>query len=193
MGGQRRDRRALKEIGDRQRAAKLLRQRRVNLNEQERMSAEVEEVVVTSDLIDAQQVLPHLGNYLLDFVYGRRVVGRDFRPGVTGSGRRRDGLGVRPAPDVPGDACLKIRSGHGDASQRVVADNSREALDAFRGQHLQRADGRGRRRGRRRVGERPAIEINADPAPADRGALFGEAVEELIDRGVRRKAKPAKD
>src|SRR5262245_49762820 len=103
--------RELEEIGDRQTPAEPLGQRGLCLHEEQRMSAEVEEVVIAPDLIDGEQALPNLGNRLLELVIRRDEDRVDVWSCVAGGFRRRrrkNRLNRLRSPRVASRALAKI-------------------------------------------------------------------------------------
>ena len=74
------DRGVLEQLDERDLAAERLLQPGVHAGEQQRVAAEVEEVVVDAHLLDRQRLLPDRGDDALQLALGRRVGRLQLRP-----------------------------------------------------------------------------------------------------------------
>jgi hypothetical protein len=174
-GGPRQPRhgRVLEEPLERHLGAEGIAQSRQHLGGQQGVAAEVEEVVVDAHALEAEQLLPDLGDGALGIVARRGVAGAQLGPGVAGAGQRRAHRAlahpeVQPGVEVAGgDHHLPVAEGH----------DPPQGLDAFLGGHgeLAHAGLEGAVQ-LQRLG-RPLVPVGADPgraaAPA---AVAGEGV-----------------
>ena len=102
------DRRRREHPLDRQVGVEGLAEARQQANDEERMAAEVEEVVVDADrMVQAEQILPDPGDHLLDGIAGRRA-----RRGVRLAGRPRLRRRQRPPVDLAVGVERQLCEGH---------------------------------------------------------------------------------
>src|ERR1039457_5314834 len=91
MFGERIDRRKAEDFDDRDLASELPFERALHFNQEQRVPAQVEEVIVLADLIDVKNLLPDCGNRGLSFGAGRLV---SRSPRWTGAIRRGQRLAI---------------------------------------------------------------------------------------------------
>src|SRR5439155_10605431 len=84
---QRRHGRTFKEFTQRQLPLERGAHPRDDLGRQKRLTAKFEEIVMHTDVLDAEQFLPDIRNYLLGVIARRDVLGGELRPFMEFGGR----------------------------------------------------------------------------------------------------------
>src|SRR5579863_5491431 len=138
QGGEAGDGGRLEEAGDRQLDREGVAQPRDDLGGQQRVAAELEEVVVRSHLLEAHHFLPEGGDGALDLAGGRDVGVAQGGTGLGGDRRPRlveAGQGIL-AGALAGPRQQRREVAGGDQEARLAGtQQARESLDSLRGGH----------------------------------------------------------